>query len=49
LGLSLGIIGTPETYIMDAQGVIRFHHLGAVTMALFENQMLPILEHIKVE
>lgn len=31
LGLDLGVYGAPETYVLDAQGVIRYKHVGAVT------------------
>ncbi|BBB25205.1 DsbE family thiol:disulfide interchange protein [Amphritea japonica] len=30
LGLNLGVYGAPETFILDAQGVIRYKHVGAV-------------------
>ena len=30
LGLNLGVYGAPETYILDAEGVIRYKHIGAV-------------------
>ena len=31
LGLDLGVYGAPETYVLDAQGIIRYKHVGAVT------------------
>ncbi len=30
LGLDLGVYGAPETYILDAKGVIRYKHVGVV-------------------
>lgn len=30
LGLDLGVYGAPETYLLDAQGIIRYKHIGAV-------------------
>jgi len=30
-GMSLGMRGVPESFIVDAQGVIRYHHAGALT------------------
>lgn len=30
LGLDLGVYGAPETYIIDADGVIRYKHVGVV-------------------
>jgi cytochrome c biogenesis protein CcmG/thiol:disulfide interchange protein DsbE len=29
-GLDLGVYGAPETYVVDAQGVIRYRHVGEV-------------------
>lgn len=30
LGLNLGVYGAPETFLLDAQGVIRYKHIGAI-------------------
>jgi cytochrome c biogenesis protein CcmG/thiol:disulfide interchange protein DsbE len=30
LGLDLGVYGAPETYIVDAGGVVRFRHVGVL-------------------
>ncbi len=49
LGLALGLRGTPETYIVDKQGSIRYHVLGAMTLDKFESELLPILEAISQE
>ena len=31
LGLDLGVYGAPETYVLDAKGIIRYRHVGVVT------------------
>ena len=31
LGLDLGVYGAPETYLLDAQGIIRHRHVGVLT------------------
>ena len=31
LGLDLGVYGAPETFIIDANGVIRYRHVSDVT------------------
>ena len=31
LGLDLGVYGAPETYLVDAKGIVRYRHVGAVT------------------
>ncbi len=30
LGLDLGVYGAPETYLVDANGIIRYKHVGVV-------------------
>lgn len=30
LGLDLGITGAPETFMIDDQGIVRYHHVGIV-------------------
>ncbi len=36
LGLDLGVYGAPETYIIDAQGIIRYKHVGEVNQRVWE-------------
>lgn len=31
LGLDLGVYGAPETYLVDAKGIIRYRHIGVIT------------------
>lgn len=31
LGLDLGVYGAPETYLVDAEGIIRYRHVGVIT------------------
>lgn len=31
LGLDLGVYGAPETYLIDAEGVIRYRHVGVIS------------------
>lgn len=30
LGLDFGVTGAPETFLIDAQGVVRYHHVGVL-------------------
>lgn len=43
LGVDLGVYGTPETYVIDAQGIILARHVGPISLALFERDFLPLL------
>lgn len=36
LGLDLGVYGAPETYVVDAQGIIRYRHAGPVDSAVWQ-------------
>jgi cytochrome c biogenesis protein CcmG/thiol:disulfide interchange protein DsbE len=31
LGLDLGVYGAPETYLVDAKGIVKYRHVGVVT------------------
>ncbi|WP_207063277.1 DsbE family thiol:disulfide interchange protein [Motiliproteus sp. SC1-56] len=48
LGLDLGVYGAPETYIIDAKGVIRYRHAGPVDMAIWK-KMRALIEQIRAE
>ena len=39
-----GIYGAPETFLVDAAGVIRWKHVGPMTDAVVRDQLLPALE-----
>ncbi len=43
VGIQYGVYGVPETYVIDRQGVIRFKHVGAVTPALLNKTVLPLI------
>lgn len=49
LGFELGLRGTPETFIVDKKGVIRYHHVGLLTLEVFEKNMLPKLKSLNNE
>lgn len=42
LGLDLGVFGAPETYVVDAKGVIRFKHVGIVDQNVWQEKIAPI-------
>lgn len=41
LGINLGVYGAPETFLIDAQGVIRFKYIGAVDDRVWDTQLGP--------
>jgi cytochrome c biogenesis protein CcmG/thiol:disulfide interchange protein DsbE len=42
IGIDYGVYGVPETYLIDAEGVIRFKHIGALTPVIVEQKLLPL-------
>lgn len=46
LGLDLGVYGAPETYVIDAQGIIRYKHVGVVDEPVWQ-QLKAIIDQLK--
>ena len=44
IGLDLGVYATPETFLVNQQGVILYKHIGAINSKVWEESFLP---HIK--
>jgi cytochrome c biogenesis protein CcmG/thiol:disulfide interchange protein DsbE len=43
MGIELGVYGAPETYLIDAQGIIVWKQVGALTPELIAKEVLPRL------
>lgn len=41
LGLDLGITGAPETFMIDAEGIVRYHHVGIVDEKSWRSLLWP--------
>jgi len=46
-GIEWGISGVPETFILDADGTIRYRHVGPIHAPELEDLILPILERLQ--
>ncbi|MDN3610607.1 DsbE family thiol:disulfide interchange protein [Vibrio ostreicida] len=44
LGLDLGVYGAPETFLIDAQGHIRYRHVGDVNVRNWNETLKPIYQ-----
>jgi cytochrome c biogenesis protein CcmG, thiol:disulfide interchange protein DsbE len=44
VSLEWGVYGVPETFLVDAQGIIVFKHVGPLTPDAIETQLLPAIE-----
>jgi cytochrome c biogenesis protein CcmG/thiol:disulfide interchange protein DsbE len=47
LGFDLGVYGAPETYVIDAEGVVRFRHVGVVNERVWQEILLPVFNQAK--
>ena len=47
LAIDLGVYGAPETFIIDKSGVIRKRHVGPVNAKVWEEELKPIVEHLR--
>ncbi|MEE4204583.1 MAG: DsbE family thiol:disulfide interchange protein [Halieaceae bacterium] len=44
LGLDLGVYGAPETYVVDAEGVVRYRHVGVVNEQVWNDVLASYFE-----
>ena len=47
LAIDLGVYWAPETFVVDAEGVIRYRHVGTVTSLVWEQMLEPIISLLK--
>ncbi|MED5467370.1 MAG: DsbE family thiol:disulfide interchange protein, partial [Pseudomonadota bacterium] len=39
----LGVYGAPETFVIDADGVVRYRHVGVVNQKVWDEVLLPVI------
>ncbi|WP_407315896.1 DsbE family thiol:disulfide interchange protein [Pseudomonas sp. nanlin1] len=44
LGLDLGVYGAPETFMIDAQGVIRHKYVGVIDETVWRERLAPLYQ-----
>ncbi len=47
VGLDYGVYGTPETFVIDQQGVIRHRQVGPLTVDVLESTILPLVRRLR--
>lgn len=47
LGVELGVYGAPESFLLDAQGVIRYKRVGDVNPRVWRDEIEPLLQAIR--
>lgn len=48
-GIDWGVYATPETYVLDAEGVIRYKRIGPLSRQLLLDEVLPLIEKLRAE
>lgn len=49
IGIDYGVYGVPETFVLDAAGVIRAKHIGPITPDYLRDELLPLVRALKQE
>ncbi len=47
--LNFGVYGAPETYLIDARGIIRYKRIGPLTPEVIKQQLEPAIAALKKE
>ena len=47
VSIDWGVYGAPETFVIDAEGIIRFKHVGILTDAIVRERILPLIEQLR--
>lgn len=47
LGIDLGVYGAPETFLIDAQGVIRYRFVGVLDERVWTRELLPRIKQLQ--
>lgn len=47
LGFDLGVYGAPETYVIDADGIVRHRHVGVVNEKVWEEDIEPLVKRYR--
>ena len=45
----LRVYGTPETFLIDKHGMIRYRQVGEIDQAFWENTLLPLIKKYQLE
>jgi cytochrome c biogenesis protein CcmG/thiol:disulfide interchange protein DsbE len=47
VSIDWGVYGVPETFVVDANGIITFKHVGPLSPRSFEEEVLPAIEEAR--
>jgi cytochrome c biogenesis protein CcmG, thiol:disulfide interchange protein DsbE len=46
VGIDYGVYGVPETFVIDKAGIIRHKVIGAITLEIVEDKLLPLIKEL---
>ncbi|VBB68608.1 Cytochrome c-type biogenesis protein CcmG/DsbE, thiol:disulfide oxidoreductase [invertebrate metagenome] len=47
VAMDLGVTGAPETFVVDATGVIRFRHIGPLTSQVWQSRLRLLIKRLQ--
>ena len=47
VAIDWGVYGVPESYIIDSQGIIRYRHVGPITLRDIDETILPLIKSLQ--
>ncbi|MEW5893559.1 MAG: DsbE family thiol:disulfide interchange protein [Pseudomonadota bacterium] len=48
VGIDYGVTGTPETYVIDREGIVRLKHISPITPEVWKAKFEPLLKELGV-
>jgi len=45
--IALGVTGAPETFVVDAEGIIRYKYVGPITDEVWAEKIKPVVESLR--
>ncbi|TNF87597.1 MAG: DsbE family thiol:disulfide interchange protein [Gammaproteobacteria bacterium] len=46
VGIDWGVYGVPETFVIGADGLIKYKHIGPMTMESLEQKVMPVIREL---
>jgi cytochrome c biogenesis protein CcmG/thiol:disulfide interchange protein DsbE len=47
VGIDWGVYGTPETFLVDRKGIIRYKQIGPIDQQVWEKTLRPLIDKLK--
>ncbi len=47
IGIEWGVYGTPETFVIDQEGIIRYKHVGPISWTDWQETILPMIQSLQ--